>query len=237
MFRKSIKILIGLVALLSIASIITYLIYNEPLPKGQAGPEADALAQKMLTAINNEAYKNTRYLEWGFRNGEHTYKWDKALGKVKVSWDDIMVDLNLSQTEKSRVYDKGEIISETQERDKTIKKAIDLFNNDSFWLVAPFKVFDKGVERRIVPMDDGAKALLITYTSGGSTPGDSYLWELQPNGFPISFKLWVKIIPIGGLKATWDDWQLSESGAFLPKTHSLGPIKLDMGNVKAYNQD
>ena len=127
--------------------------------------------------------------------------------------------------------------SETQERYKTIKKAIDLFNNDSFWLVAPFKVFDKGVERRIVPMDDGTKALLITYTSGGSTPGDSYLWELQPNGFPISFKLWVKIIPIGGLKATWDDWQLTESGAFLPKTHSLGPIKLDMGNVKAYNQD
>ena len=234
MLRKSIKIIIGLVAILSMASIIIYFTFNEPLPKGQAGPQADALAQKMLTAINDQAYKNTRYLEWSFRNGNNKYKWDKALGKVKVSWSTTMVDLNLNHTEKSQVFEKGEVISEKHKREKTIQKAIDSFNNDSFWLVAPFKVFDEGVERRIVTSGNGTKSLLVTYTSGGSTPGDSYLWELQPNGFPKSFKLWVKIIPIGGLKATWDDWQLTESGAFLPKTHSLGPITLHMGNVKAY---
>ena len=76
---------------------------------------------------------------------------------------------------------------------------------------------------------------MVTYTRGGSTPGDSYLWKLQPNGFPESFKMWVQIIPIGGLEATWDDWQLVESGAFLPKSHQLGPLTIDMGAVKGYN--
>jgi hypothetical protein len=84
-------------------------------------------------------------------------------------------------------------------------------------------------------LKDGTQALLVTYTSGGDTPGDSYLWKLQPNGFPISFKMWVSIIPIGGIEASWDEWQVTESGAFLPARHSIGPITLDMGDVRGYN--
>ncbi|MGS0527908.1 hypothetical protein ACU8V7_24695 [Zobellia nedashkovskayae] len=95
------------------------------------------------------------------------------------------------------------------------------FNNDSFWLVAPFKVFDSGTQRSLVTLEDGSNALMITYSSGGSTPGDSYLWHLGPNGLPESYQMWVSIIPIGGLKATWDDWKIMESGAFLPTSHKL----------------
>ena len=76
-----------------------------------------------------------------------------------------------------------------------IQTAQHFFNNDSFWLVAPYKVFEQGVERRIVDYD-GKKPLLVTYTSGGSTPGDSYLWILDENGFPTSYKMWVSLIPL-----------------------------------------
>ena len=44
--------------------IITFLILNEQLPTGESGTKAEQLANKMLQAINHEAYKNTRYLEW-----------------------------------------------------------------------------------------------------------------------------------------------------------------------------
>ena len=235
MFKKLIRIILVLLILFVIASIAIFFIYNEPLPTGKSGPQADALAQKMLKSVNAEAFKNTRYLEWTFRNGKHTYKWDKTLGKVKVSWGDITVNLMLKNPRKSYVFQKTILVKDDKQREKTIEKAIKLFNNDSFWLVAPFKVFDEGVERSLVKLDDGTNGLLVTYTSGGSTPGDSYLWKLQPNGFPESFKMWVQIIPIGGLEASWDDWQLVDSGAFLPKTHLLGPIKLDMGNVRGFN--
>ena len=235
MIKKFIKILLALLILLVVASIAFYSIYNEPLPTGKTGPQADALAQKMLKSINVEAFKNTRYLLWTFRNGKHTYIWDKKLGKVKVSWNDITVNLMLKDPKKSYVFQKAILVKDDKQREKAIEKAIILFNNDSFWLVAPFKVFDEGVERSLVKMDDGTNGLLVTYTSGGSTPGDSYLWKLQPNGFPESFKMWVQIIPIGGLEASWDDWQITQSGAFLPKTHLLGPMKLDMGNVRGFN--
>ena len=119
---------------------------------------------------------------------------------------------------------------------KLIENAINFFNNDSFWLVAPYKVFDDGVERSIVKVDN-KDALLIKYTSGGTTPGDSYLWILDENYVPVSFKMWTQIIPIGGVSATWNDFITSGSGIKLPTSHTLSlfGIKIDMGEVKAYN--
>lgn len=235
MVRKLIKIVLVILVLAVVASITVYSIYNKPLPTGTAGPQADALAQKMLKSINEEAFKNTRYLEWTFRDGTHTYKWDKTLGKVNVSWDDITVNLLLKNPKKSYVFQKAITVENNKQRKKAIEKAIKLFNNDSFWLVAPFKVYDDGVERRIVKLDDGTNGLLVTYTSGGSTPGDSYLWELDNDGLPISYSMWVQILPIKGITASWEGWTQMKSGILLPQSHKIGPLTLDMGTIKAYN--
>lgn len=232
------KILFKITGVLLLLVIIVfgifYIVYNEPIPKGNSGPAADALAEKMLKAINYETYKNTRYLEWSFAKGAHQYKWDKAKGVVEVKWDDYVANINLSQSYEGSVTNNKSDVSPKEIKDAS-EKAIEYFNNDSFWLVAPFKVFDKGTKRSIVSLEDGSEALLVEYTSGGTTPGDSYLWKLLPNGFPESYQMWVKIIPIGGLEASWDDWKIMENGLALPATHKLGPITLDMGDVRAYN--
>lgn len=232
---KKILKFIGLgIGLLIVAGLVFGIALNEPLPKGTAGPEADELAQKMLNALNHEAYQNTRYLEWSYQAGKNQYTWDKAMGRCTVKWDDHTVDLNLVKPEKSRVRINGELLRDG-DKNELIEKALAFFNNDSFWLVAPYKVFDEGTTRSLVDLEDGTQGLLVTYTTGGTTPGDSYLWQLNPDGFPNSFKMWVKIIPVGGLQASWDDWMVTASGAFLPKSHKLGPITLSMGAVKGYN--
>ncbi|QCX00002.1 hypothetical protein FGM00_07770 [Aggregatimonas sangjinii] len=231
---KFLKICGVLFLILLIAFGVLYLIYDQPLPKGKTGPQADTLAQKMLAAINNEQYQKTRFLEWSYVGGRHQYKWDKENGKVTVSWNDFKVLLNLYMPDKSAVFENGvEIIGDN--RSELIETAISYFNNDSFWLVAPFKVFDKGTSRSLVALEDGSNGLLVTYSEGGTTPGDAYLWKLNDSGFPISYQMWVKIIPIGGLEATWDDWKIMENGLFLPTSHELGPITLSMGEVRAYD--
>lgn len=232
--KKIFKVLGGLLLLGFFAFGMLYAIYHKPLPEGKTGPQADALAHKMLQAINYEAYQQTRYLEWSFAGNAHQYKWDKSRSNVEVRWDDYIMNLNLHDTSRSSVTQKGVKLSAKESRD-LYTTAWDYFNNDSFWLVAPFKVFDIGTKRSLVQLDDGSEGLLVTYSRGGTTPGDSYLWQLNTDGFPESFRMWVKIIPIGGVKATWDDWKVTTSGAFLPTSHQIGPFTLDMGEVKAYN--
>ncbi|MBQ4914967.1 hypothetical protein J8L85_11000 [Maribacter sp. MMG018] len=234
MIKKLLRILGVILVLAIIAFGVIYAVYNEPMPEGRSGPEADALAEKMLNSLNYGKFENTRFLEWSFRDGAHLYKWDRKNRTVEVQWDDYRVDLDLIAPDSSIGYKNGTRL-DTKENEKLVADAIDKFNNDSFWLIAPYKVFDEGVERRVVPLENGLEGLLVTYTSGGSTPGDSYLWILQPNGFPKSFKLWVKIIPIGGVEASWDDWLVTDSGAFLPKSHIMGPLEFSMGDVRGYN--
>ncbi|WP_298475747.1 hypothetical protein [uncultured Maribacter sp.] len=219
-------------SIIVLGSGIAYIIYNKPIPKGEKGTKADALARKMLHAIHQKDFAKTRYLEWSFNSGSHQYKWNIAKEIVTVQWKSNLVTLHLSNPDKNKVIVKNKRIN-ISEKNILVKKAIAHFNNDSFWLIAPFKVFDKGTERSIVILENGEEALLVTHTLGGSTPGDSYLWKLEPNGLPKSFQMWVKIIPIGGIEATWDDWKKMQNGVLLPTKHKIGPITLSMGNVKA----
>ena len=228
------KILKGIgifLALIIIIGAIFYVTKNENLPTGTKGEKAEALANKMAKALNYEAYNNAEVLKWSFRN-QHFYKWHKSENIVEVSWDDNKVILNTKNPKKSEVF----VADKKTENQELIQTATDYFNNDSFWLVAPFKVFDAGVERSVVKHNN-EDALLITYTSGGSTPGDSYLWILDENGFPSSYKMWTSIIPIGGIEASWSDWKKTEAGFQLPTKHkmSLFGMELDMGNVSASN--
>jgi len=226
---KTLKIIVLLIVFVALLILGYFYANNEDLPTGKQGIEADALANKMLTAINNDAYKTTRYIEWSFR-GKHYYKWDKQNNIVEVSWDENKVILHTKTPHKSEVFINGKQTF----RVELVDKAIKIFNNDSFWLVAPHMVFGDGIERRLV-QHENKDALLITYKSGGSTPGDSYLWILDDNGLPISYKMWVSIIPTGGMDATWSDWITTDSGTKLPKTHKLMKGEINMGDVKGYN--
>ena len=232
--KKALKILGTGLGVLLLFGVLYGVAINEPLPKGTEGPEAEALAKKMLKALNYKAYQDTQYLEWSYQGGRNRYRWDKMNGRCSVKWGEFSVNLNLVQPSKSSAQKKGVPLS-GKEKNKAIEKALAYFNNDSFWLVAPYKVFDKGTSGSLVQLEDGSQGLLVTYSSGGTTPGDSYLWQLNDDGFPNSYKMWVQLLPIGGLEASWDNWMVTRSGAFLPTSHKLGPLELSMGNVKGYN--
>ncbi len=229
MKSKLLKITGIIVLVIIIALSIFYVANNEEMPKGTKGTEADVLATKMLNALNFKAYKNTRYLEWSFR-GKHSYKWDKQENIVEVSWKNNKVILHTKSSDKNEVFIDGKLIKNSE----ILKMATAYFNNDSFWLIAPYKVFEEGIERTVV-QHNSKDALMITYTTGGSTPGDSYLWILDDSGKPTSFKMWVSIIPTGGMEASWNDWITTKSGAILPTKHQLSIGTLDMGVIKGYN--
>lgn len=233
--KKVLKIFGGIVIFITLPTLLLfgffYLKYNEDLPVGTLGIEADQLANKMLDELDYDAYKNTDYIEWTFAN-RHSYKWYKSENRCEVSWKNFKVELDFEDTKNSKVFVADQAYNGI-EKQKYIDKATSYFNNDSFWLVAPYKVFDAGVERRLVKTEENKNALLVAYTSGGTTPGDSYLWHFDKNGKPESFQMWVDILPIDGLKATWEYWKVTEGGAQLPTFHQLLFLGLELTDIKA----
>ena len=228
---KIIKILGIIIGIIMGVLIVLFLIFNEPLPKGEQGRAADALAEKMLVAIHKSDWDSTGVVQWSFRDSHH-FIWDKTRNWVQVKWDDKEVYVVLDEL-RGVAFKNGQRL-EGKKADKLIKKAWSFFANDSFWLNAPSKVFDKGTERRLVKMNDGNDGLLITYASGGVTPGDSYLWILNSDGLPQSWKMWVKIIPIGGIQTTWQDWKTLETGAKVAQNHYIREnINVPITNLKA----
>lgn len=233
-FKKTIKIIAGVLIFLTLPSLLffgyLYFRYHEDLPLGTDPEQADVLANKMLNALDYEAFQNTNYIEWMFKK-RRFYKWKKDRQTCMVYWKDYKVDLNLNNHDLSIAYIHNFNVEGEIGKD-LIAKAVKYFNNDSFWLVAPYKIFDEGTKRGVVTLDDGNQGLLVTYATGGTTPGDSYLWHFDSTGKPKSFQMWVSILPINGLEASWTDWTTTESGAQLPTFHKLLFFGIELTDIK-----
>ena len=227
------KVFLYISAIILVLLVSGYFILNEKLPTGENPAKADELANKMLKALNKTAWDSTNVVAWTHKGG-HQFVWDKRNQMVQVKWDKNDVLLNLKEWNKGKAFSESKEITDAQ-LDVLRGKAWSFFCNDSFWLIAPYKVFDEGVTRKIVTTEDGSEALLASYASGGVTPGDSYLWFLDKNATPTAYKMWVKILPIGGVSATWEDWKTTETGAIIAQNHKLGPLDLNVTDLRTGN--
>ncbi|NNE30399.1 MAG: hypothetical protein HKN16_12235 [Saprospiraceae bacterium] len=230
--KKIVKIFkwVGIILLILLAVIFaTIFIASEKKPTGVASPEADQLAQEMLTAINKPAWDSTAYIQWTFK-GMHEYLWDKERHFSKVSWGDYEVLLDINKI--GGIARKDGALLSAEKSEEIIQKAWEYWCNDSFWLNAPSKIFDPGTTRSLVTLKDEREGLMVSYASGGVTPGDSYVWILDENKLPSSYKMWVKIIPVGGVEFTWDKWEELDTGAKIATWHE-GLIDLDISDLEA----
>jgi len=228
-FRILFKIILSLLAFLLLAFLVLKLVYNDDIPQGETGKHADELAYKMLEAINHEQFTETKEIHWIFR-GVNRYEWKLQQDLVDVYWEDYQVSLQTKMPNKSSVYRNNQELK-GEEKKEAIAYATKNFNNDSFWLIAPHKIFDKGTKRQLIE-EDGQQKVLVTYSSGGTTPGDSYLWELDENYQPVSMKMWVSILPFDGLEAQWTNWQMTEGGFPLAEKRTIFGIEIPISGVE-----
>lgn len=229
---KKILVWIGIVVLVVVLGVfIAGWVIHEPRPEAEPSPAADELAEKMLSALNATAWDTTHYVSWTFRGVNH-YIWDRQANLVEVDDGDTRVVIHT----KSLQYLVRTPADAKDKHYSFFETAWANFCNDSYWLSAPYKVFDPGTQRAIVEDKTGEPQLLVSYESGGVTPGDAYLWQLDEQYRPESFQMWVSIIPIGGLKATWSDWQTLETGALLAGQRTLlDRFEVPVSNIRGGN--
>lgn len=229
MTMKIIKILSILLLVFFIGSFIAIKSFSSDPPTEIKGADADQMAHAMMDALNHEAWDSIAFVSFSFMGG-HDYFWNKKDNEVVVKWKDISVQMDLESLE-AKVVKDGQIL-EGKKKDKFKQKAWSFWCNDSFWFYAPFKVFDKGVERSVVDMEDGNKGLMVHYASGGVTPGDKYMWILDEHNLPTGWKMWVKIIPVKGIYTSWENYIELSSGAKVASLHENGKLTMELTNIK-----
>lgn len=211
--------------------LITRTALDAPRPLATPGPDGDALARKMEAAVGREAWERTGAVAWTF-GGRNEHLWDRARGLARVRFgeDEVLVDLG---KQAGRAFQGGEELH-GRRAGRLVEKAYAAWINDSFWLNPAVKAFDQGVSRSVVTLtgeDAGKDGLLVSYESGGLTPGDAYLWILEPDGTPSAWRMWVSVIPVGGARASWEDWITLSTGARVATTHRMGPVTLRLTDV------
>lgn len=224
---KIVKWVVISVISLVIIGFIAVKVMSEDRPVAIENTDADAVANEMLAALNKPAWDSLNYLKWEFMRG-HKFLWDKKNNNALIQWDNNKVILNLDKVS-GRAYQDGQQVEKDLEND-LIQTAWGHWCNDSFWMFAPFKVFDPGTTRSVVETGDNHTGLMITYESGGVTPGDSYLWLLDDQKMPTGYKMWT-FIPIKGMYMSWEGWITLKGGAKLSTSHNSSTLSFDMKNV------
>jgi hypothetical protein len=214
---------------------IGYLIIDEDLPQGEKGTKAEQLADKMLSAVNDSAWNELAVVEWDFAKKHHLV-WDKDRHWAKVSWENYDVFIRLD-SKTGVAFAKGKKIERDEILNSLLEEAYAIWANDSFWLNPITKIRDSGTERQYVPQkENDLEGLLVSYKSGGVTPGDSYLWLVdKKTGMPEFVKMWVQIIPVGGVKFSWENWHTTTGGAKISQTHK-SIFTVEITELKTWTQ-
>jgi hypothetical protein len=212
------RLFLSALALLLLALVgcgVVYFALRHPRPTGAPGPEADALAHAIENAVDTHAFARTGAIRWTWRQ-QRRHLWDRTRNLARVRWGrhEVLLDVN---RQAGRAFTDGQELTDERAK-RLVRKAYKAFINDSFWLNPLPKLFDPGVTR-FVARHEGADALLVHYSSGGVTPGDSYLWILDENRRPRAWRMWVSVLPIPGVEMTWEGWTRLPTGAWISTSH------------------
>ena len=223
-------IALGAVAGLTIAAL--YFV-SEAQPRGEPGPRAEALADRVLAAIDHASWAKTGAVRWRLAASRPLITWDRSrhLAILQQSPDAPATLLDLSR-KTGVVRDPDGTVRSGPEVERQVADGYAIWANDSFWLNAPALVRAPGTERRLVD-DESGDALLISYGTGGITPGDTYLWLLDDNDRPRAWKMWVSILPIGGATISWDGWLQLATGAWVSTKHEGLGLTLELTDLAA----
>ena len=156
--------------------------YNNPPAEGfnQEGSDllATLLADKAMLAMGGrKAWDNTRFISWNFF-GRRNHVWDKWTGDVRIEEpsNDLTILMNIN-TKEGKVMRGGNVVSDSL--DFYLQRGYEMWVNDAYWLVMPFKLKDSGVTLKYLREDSTmtgtpADVVSLSFEDVGVTPQNVY---------------------------------------------------------------
>ena len=153
--------------------------------------KADSVAIRLLEGHGADAFASAPYLRFNFGierpQGQQVvarHLWNRSTGEYRVEWasgpdSNYVALVNVRNVENQRpegtVYLNGTELTGEAAQDAR-EQAYGRFINDTYWLLAPLKVYDPGVNRRYAADSSTAEheVLRLTFGDVGLTPDDTY---------------------------------------------------------------
>jgi hypothetical protein len=195
---------------------------------------ADSLAWRLVEGAGGlEAWSSLPHLRFDFAVGQDTVEgprrkhlWDRATGRYRLEFpagdDSVLValfdvDAFDPAAPTGAVYYDGTPLDSAEVR-RWLPEAHARFINDTYWLLAPLKLFDPGVRRALAPdsAHAGLDVLHLSFEGVGLTPGDQYWLFADADGRLVRWSFLLE----GGRGGTyaWDDLARLDTPA--------GPLRL-----------
>jgi hypothetical protein len=218
-------------------------------PAALAEEKADALGHELIAALGGPAaWEKARQFQFDFiveREGKalarFSHAWDRSTGDYRLTGTDktgapFAVYFNVN-TRQGAVFVNGMSV-EGEPREGHLQNAYERFVNDTFWLLAPWKVFDPGVHRAYdgeKPCPEGGvcDVLKLSFDGVGPTPRDVYwLWITREGRRMVQWKYVPNGVSEEPTTAAWKDWR-SFNGILLSldKPISGQPVAIRFENV------
>jgi hypothetical protein len=163
-----------------------------PAPaRSESDPKAVEVGKQMWSALGGDSgWNGARYLRFDFvvtRDGNpitsRAHYWDRFTGKYRVDGVDkggapYSIYFNVHSRE-GEAFVNGKKVVDAAEQKKWLDLAYKAFINDTYWLLAPYKLFDPGVNLEYIGEDKGpagepCDVIRLSFDNVGLTPKDLY---------------------------------------------------------------
>ena len=154
--------------------------------------KADTVAMQLYDAMGGpQAWKSLPALEFAFAVGQGgerrpvaQHYWNRRTGDYRVEWQRAP-DSSYAAVFNVRSFDSeapegqatlnGQLL-DASARAEALAEGFHRFVNDTYWMLAPVKLFDEGVQRTYVAdsSDADTDVLRLSFGDVGLTPGDRY---------------------------------------------------------------
>jgi hypothetical protein len=201
---------------------------------------AQLLAARVEAALGGrEAWEETRFLSFGFA-GRRMHWWDRYTGRHRLEGTDredrkYLVLHDVDDRGASTGGGRAWLDGEEQEGDALaglLEGAYGAWINDTYWLLAPYKLRDPGVSLSHDGTEtvDGVayETLKLTFEGVGLTPGDTYWMYVHPETGLVD--RWTYVLEGQEPPPTaweWRGWREMGSGIL------LAPSRVQVGGENA----
>lgn len=152
----------------------------EGFNKAASDERAIAIADSVMEAMGGyDSWSRTEVIQWTFFNNR-VHTWDKMHGhdRIQIPERNMTIDLDIHSRE-GTVRHNGQEVTQPDSLQKYLQQGYEMWVNDSYWLVMPYKMKDSGVTLAYMGLDSTATGipahkLKLTFEGVGVTPQNMY---------------------------------------------------------------